>query len=79
MACIYSVPENKAKAIEYLKKINPRNNGSLWLLNLLKHSPLLDNIRSEPEFAYVLEDAETKFQKQHEQVGELLREYGEID
>ena len=51
----------------------------VWLVNRLKYDPMLDNIRSEPEFAEVLKDVETKYQKEHEKIGELLRKYGELE
>jgi hypothetical protein len=39
---------------------------------------MLDNIRHEPKFADIVKDAEDKYQKEHERVGELLKEFGEI-
>ncbi len=79
LACIYSTLNQKDKAIEYLVQLKKRNYIDVWLVTRLKYSPMLDNIRNEPEFDEVLKDVETKYQKEHEKVGELLREYGEIE
>ena len=79
LACIYSALNQKDKAIEYLVQLKKRNFNDVWLLTRLKHSPMLDNIRNDPEFAEVLKDVETKYQKEHERVGELLQKYGEIE
>ena len=72
MACIYSARGNKANAIHYLMLLKKQKTGCLWLVHLLKYSPMLDNIRNEPEFTDVLNDAEAKYQILHKQVGELL-------
>lgn len=78
LACIYSALGQKEKAIDYLVQLKNRNINDVWLLTRLKHNPMLDNIRNEPEFAEVVKDVETKYQKEHERVGELLRKYGEL-
>ena len=75
LACIYSARGDKANANKYLRMLKNQKTGCLWLLNLLKYSPMLDNIRNEPEFTDVLNDAEAKYQKLHKQVGELLSNY----
>lgn len=79
LACIYSSLNQKDKAIEYLIQLKKRNYNDIWLITRLKCSPMLDNIRNEPEFAEVLDDVETKYKKEHERVGELLRKFGEIE
>ena len=72
LACIYSARGDKANAIKYLSMLKKQKTGCLWLVNLLKYSPMLANIRNETEFADVLKDAETKYEILHKQVGELL-------
>ena len=79
LACNFAALNNKKKALEYLVQIKNRKTMPRWLLHELKELPLLDNIRNEPEFQEVLTDAEAKYEKEHERVGELLREYGEIE
>lgn len=79
LACIYSALNQKEKAIEYLVQLKKRNYNDIWLVTRLKYSSMLNNIRNEPEFADVLKDVESKYQKEHERVGELLREFGEIE
>ncbi len=79
LASIYSLKGEKEKALKYLKEIKNREFIYRDMLMNLEHLPLFDNIRSEPEFQEILADAQTKYQKEHERVGELLREFGEID
>ena len=79
LAGIYSELNEKEKAIFYLKMFKERKTVSRFWVLLLKEFPMFDNIRNEPEFAEVLKDAEAKYQKEHERVGELLRELGEIE
>ena len=45
----------------------------------LQQLPLFDNIRNEPEFQKIVADAEAKYQKEHERVGKLLKDLGEIE
>jgi hypothetical protein len=79
LACIYSAKGEKAKALKYLQMLKKRDTNTLWMVTRLKFSPMLDNIRNEPEFADILQDVETKYQKEHERIGKLLREYGEME
>jgi len=50
LACIYSARGDTANAIHYLMLLKKQKTGCLWLVHLLKYSPMLDNIRNEPEF-----------------------------
>jgi TolB-like protein/AraC-like DNA-binding protein len=79
LAMIFSATGEKKQALDYLKEIKNRETIPLNWLIWLKEFPMFDNIRNEPEFAKVLKDAESKYQKEHDQVGELLRELGEIE
>jgi AraC-like DNA-binding protein/TolB-like protein len=73
LACIYSSRGEKRKALENLKSLKKRETDPLWLVIDLKQSPFLDNIRQEPEFADVLKDVESKYQKVHLLVGQLVK------
>ncbi len=79
LAEIYSATGEKKQALHYLKEIKNRETIPLYWLIWLKDFPMFDNIRNEPEFQEILKDVEAKYQKEHERVGELLRELGEID
>lgn len=79
LASIYSVTGQTEKAFEYLRIVNQHNNIPLWIVNSLKDFPMFENIRNEPEFQKILADLEAKYQKEHDRVGELLRELGEIE
>lgn len=79
LAGIYSELNEREKAIFYLRMFKERKTDSrLWVL-VLKEWPMFDNIRNEPEFQEILADAEAKYLKEHERVGKLLRELGEIE
>jgi TolB-like protein/AraC-like DNA-binding protein len=79
IAMIYSATGEKKQAFDYLKEIKNRKAIPLNWLIWLKEFPIFDNIRNEPEFQEILNDLETKYQKEHERVGELLKEFGEIE
>jgi hypothetical protein len=79
LAHAYSARREKEKALENLKLLKKRKTYSLGQVTWLKYSPLLDNIRQEPEFADVLKDVEAKYEKEHERAGKLLKEYGDLE
>ncbi len=78
LAEIYSATGEKKQALHYLKEIKNRKTIPKYGLIWLKENPMFDNIRNEPEFAEILKDVEAKYQKEHERVGELLRELGRL-
>jgi hypothetical protein len=43
---------------------------------LIKHDPLFDSIRNEPEFQQIVRDVESKYQVEHERVKKWLEEQG---
>ena len=79
LACVYSTLNQKEKAMGYLVQLKKRDYNDVLLVTGLKYHPMLDNIRGEPEFAKVLKVVETKYQKEHERVGKLLRELEVIE
>ncbi|MBV5312971.1 MAG: helix-turn-helix domain-containing protein [Prolixibacteraceae bacterium] len=72
-AGIYATRGQKKKALEYLRMVKSRETCPAIMVTYLKYWPLFDNIRNEPEFADILNDLETKYQKAHEYIGELIR------
>lgn len=72
LACIYAARGEKRKAIDNIKFLKKRETNPLWLVIYLKQSPFLDNIRKEPEFATILRDVETKYEKAHLAIGEMI-------
>ncbi|GEM_PF-605931 len=79
LAGIYSVKNEKEKALEYLNDFNQRKTISIMWLKIFQENPMFDNIRNEPKFQEILADSEKKYQKEHKRVGKFLREFGEID
>jgi tetratricopeptide (TPR) repeat protein len=79
LAYIYSAIGEKEKALEYLTQTINRETIPWFWIFWLKELPMLDNIRSEPEYLKILADYTSKYQKEHDRVGELLKEYGEIE
>ncbi len=73
MAAIYAARGEKEKAIKNLELLKRRTTNPAILLTFLKYWPLYDNIRSEPEFATILIDVETKYEKAHLEIGELIK------
>ena len=78
LASVYSAQGNKTKALEYFKMLKKTEIVNAYFFNTIKYSPMLDNIRNEPEFKEVFANLESKYQKEHERIGELLREHGDI-
>ncbi|NQU85641.1 MAG: hypothetical protein HQ541_07765, partial [Mariniphaga sp.] len=76
---IYSALGDKKNALKYLKKLKEMEViRSEYVLDL-KIWPGFDNIRDEPEFREILNDAETKYQNEHEKVEQLLIRKGIIE
>jgi tetratricopeptide (TPR) repeat protein len=79
LANVYSLNNEKEKALTNLKEVLKRESITQFVVILLNKSPFFDNIRDEPEFQEILTQATSKYQNEHERVGELLREFGEIE
>jgi TolB-like protein/Flp pilus assembly protein TadD len=74
LACIYSYRGDKEKALQNLAMFAQNRNSELWMLADLKNDPLLRNIRSEPQFAKILGEMESKFQASHNEVGKWMKD-----
>jgi len=76
LACVYAFKGDKEKAFQYLDEFNTWNFYPLWWVNLARHDPLFDNIRSEERFQKILQNMEAKYQAEHERVKKWLEEQG---
>ena len=76
LAKIYSARDEKAKALEYLMKVEDNMGSAFFRIKDFKNCTMLDNIRHEPGFAEYLKDAEDRYQKEHDKVAKLLRQEG---
>ena len=73
-AGIYAFRGEKEKAYKDLRIFNQRQQQGLWMVTLIKHDPLFDRIRNEPEFQQIIRDVEAKYQVEHERVKRWLEE-----
>ena len=48
----------------------------LYRVTIIKHDPLFNSIRNEPEFLQIAKDVEAKYQAEHERVRKWLEEQG---
>ena len=78
LTCIYSALGEKSKAMEYFRLSQSEKAFDLQRLTLLKHCPMLSNIRDEPEFQEFIRKLEIRYQTERKKVEELLREEGII-
>ncbi|HEY5653553.1 MAG TPA: hypothetical protein VIR63_04205, partial [Pontiella sp.] len=76
LAGVYSFRGEKDKAFEYLKQVESKYSFPLWFVSLIKTDPLLDNIRDDPRFKAFQQQAEEKYQAEHERVKAWLKEQG---
>ena len=76
LAKIYSVQDEKAKALECLQKITDCMGLTIMPIKDYKNCTMFDNIRNEPGFAEYLTKAQAKYVKEHEKVKKLLLDEG---
>jgi TolB-like protein/AraC-like DNA-binding protein/Tfp pilus assembly protein PilF len=79
LAKIYSARDEKAKALEYLKKVNESMGSVILRTQDSKNCAMFDNIRQEPEFIEFLKNTEARYQEEHNKVEKLLRAEGILD
>jgi TolB-like protein/AraC-like DNA-binding protein len=73
---IYSVSNEKAKALENLRKAKSLMKFTVFRIKDFKNCTMLDNIRQEPEFAEFIKEAEARYLKEHDKVEKLLGQEG---
>ena len=67
------------KALRNLRMyINQKQIITLWVVSSIKHDPLFNSIRNEPEFQQIVRDVEAKYQTEHERVKKWLEETGQL-
>ncbi len=76
LAAVYAFLGDKRTALENLRVFGKKKIIHQWMLQLLKTDPLLDNIRNDPDFQQIVNNAETKYLAEHERVGKWLEEQG---
>jgi hypothetical protein len=48
------------------------------LVTFIKHDPLFDSIKDEPEFQQIVTDVEAKYNTEHERVRKWLEDQGAL-
>lgn len=76
LAAVYAYRGDKEKAYENLKIFSQGKMIVLWMLSFMKTYPIFDSIRNEPEFRKIVNDAELKYNKEHEKLRQWLEEQG---
>jgi len=76
LAVYYAYKDNPEKAIDHMKLFAGQDNYTYWTLLFLKIDPLIDPVKEKPEFQQLLEEIETKFWKNHQQIKTSLVEKG---
>lgn len=79
LAVTYSAMGENQKALEYLKALKNRETIPRWILVVMELFPMMDGIRSDPEFQEIKKALEKKYTKEHERVAKLLKEKEELD
>jgi hypothetical protein len=78
LAGVYAFRGNKEKALENLRKYNQAKQTYQWMVMLFKTDPLLESIRSEPEFKQLFKQTETTYLADHEKLKKWLAQQGQL-
>jgi TolB-like protein/Tfp pilus assembly protein PilF len=76
LAGVYAFRGETDKAFENLRIFNQQPRMPVWRVAMIKHDPLFDSIRDEPEFQQIVRDVEAKYRAEHERVRRWLEEQG---
>jgi len=68
LAATYAFLGEKDRAYDYLGIYSNFPIIDSWGVNYLRHDPLFNKIRDEPEFRQIVRDVEAKYQAEHERV-----------
>jgi hypothetical protein len=74
LAALAAFRGEKEQAYVYLETFSQRKIMQWWMLWNLKHDPLFNTIRDEPDFQQIVREAEIKFQAEHERVRKWLED-----
>ena len=73
-AALYSFRGETQKAIEQIKLFSKEENYFYWIVLFFEMDPLMDQIKTHPEFKKTMIEIEDKFWKNHEQIKNSLKE-----
>gem|GEM_PF-117053 len=78
LAMYYAYQGNSKKAIEHLKMFSREENYFYWIVLFLAIDPLVDNIKSLPEFKRLIKEIDERFWARHTEIKSTLEEKGLI-
>ena len=76
MARLYSLENNKRKALEQLNVFNQQKYHFIYSIRMLKDDPVFENISNLPEFKNIVSELETKFWANHQRIKGNLKDKG---
>jgi hypothetical protein len=76
LSIIYAILDDKQKSLYYLEKFKETRSIPIYIIHDLKHSPMFDNVRNEPEFQEITNELEKKYLEEHKKIKKLLIRYG---
>jgi tetratricopeptide (TPR) repeat protein len=77
LACAYALLGENKKTYDNLRLfLKEEGIWDMYFLNLIKHNPPFDAIRNQTEFRQIVEELESRQQKEHERVRKWLEEKG---
>ncbi len=74
LASVYAFRGENDKAFENLIIFNQKEQMHISEFTNIKHNPLFERIRDQPEFQQIVRDVEAKYQAEHERVRQWLEE-----
>ena len=78
LARIYSILGDKEKTLKYLPGIKKFQSINIELINDLKNWPSYDLVRETPEFQEIMKALQSRYQREHDKISDLLRNHGMI-
>lgn len=78
MAVRYAYEGKNDKAIEQLKVFATQDNYQYWILLFMEKEPLLDPLKSDPDFERVMQKIESRFWDKQKKLKKLLEDKGLI-
>jgi TolB-like protein/AraC-like DNA-binding protein len=76
LAEMFALSGNKEKAYYYLDEVSKNQSFPWYWIMQFKYEPFFDPIRQEQRFQKILKDVETKYQAEHDRLGNWLKKQG---
>jgi hypothetical protein len=76
LAMVHVFDGDNQKAIEHMKLFTEQENYHYWTILFFEIDPMMDEIKTDPEFMKIFKDIESKFWNNHKQIKASLEEKG---